>query len=126
MHERNIKDEGEHTTKPSQLFDVVFFFFVDFMNAVERQRHWINTETAITSLKRRDRPLKSKYLKDAYELRTRTAAEDKSETVMASNGCTDRIGNGGGTFNRDSGEGGATKTETCLACLDGGCLRNSV
>ena len=61
------KIEGFSHTKPSQVFEVCPFF-VDFVIAVMRQRHWIGTETAISSLKQRDRPLKSKYLKDAYEL----------------------------------------------------------
>ena len=91
-----------------------------------RQRHWINTETAISSLKQRDRPLKSKYLKDAYELQTQAAADQgRSETVQASNGHTKRIGNKDTGISSDSRDG--TDSETlCVACHDGGCLRNSV
>ncbi len=91
-----------------------------------RQRHWINTETAIGSLRQRDRPLKSKYLKDAYELQTQTAVDQgRSEVVMASNGHTKRIGNGDTGINCESRDG--TDSETlCAACHDGGCLRNSV
>lgn len=113
------------TTKPSQVFEVCPFF-VDFVITVMRQRHWINTETAISSLKQRDRPLKSKYLKDAYELRTQAAADQaRSDTMMASNGHTKRIGNRDIGIDSDSRDG--TNSETlCVACHDGGCLRNSV
>lgn len=112
------------TTKPDQMFEVCPFF-VDFMVAVERQRHWISTETAIDSLKQRDRPLKSKYLKDAYELQTRAAVEQGgSEAVMASNGHTKRIENGDTGISSESRDD--TNSETlCTACHDGGCLGNN-
>lgn len=108
-------------------------FFIRFVIAVERQRHWVNTETAISSLQQRDRPLKSKYLKDAYELRTQAAADQgrRSETVVASNGHTKRIGNRDTGINSNPRDGkAATNSEaTCVAaCHDGGCtsIRNSV
>ena len=124
--EKTSKTKWVLTTKPDQMFEVCPFFVDFFMIAVLRQRHWISTEVAIDSLKQRDRPLKSKYLKDAYELQTRAAADQGgSEAVMASNGHTKRVENGDTRISSDSRDG--TNSETlCAAYHDGGCLRNSV
>ena len=118
-----------YTTKPSQVFEVCPFF-VNFVIAVERRRCWINTETAISSLKQRDRLLKSNYLKDAYELSTQAAADQgRNETVTTSNGHTKRIGNRDTGINSDSRDSEAANSEAiCVACHDGGCtcIRNSM
>ena len=124
--QKNIKDK-KGCSPQNQIKCLKFCpFFVDFVVTVMRQRHWINTETAISSLKQRDRPLKSKYLKDAYELRTQAVADQgRSETMMGSNGHTKRIGNRDTGIDSDLRD--STNSETlCVACHDGGCLRNSV
>ena len=85
------------------------------MNAVDRRRHWINTAVAIASLEQRQRPIKSKFLKDAYELKVASVANDK---MVHNNGHTKTM-----TQDGDLGgiESGAVNQATCL---DGACSGN--
>ena len=97
---------------------------------MKRQRHWINTETAIATLKQRDRPLKSKYLKDAFELLTAGDAARRSGRVQGNDGLLGQIGNSG-TGDGDSRESVTvtnldTEKKQSTQCHDGGCSKNSV
>ena len=55
-----------------------------FVYAVQRRRQWIDTKAAIAGLEQRDRHIKSKYLKDAYELPVNPVGS--GVRVMSSNG----------------------------------------
>ena len=86
------------------------------VNAVARQRQSINTEAAIASLEQRDRPLKAKYLKDAYELQPLSV---DNEIVASSNGQGEIDGKNTSSSNHNSVGGGDAYQGPHLACQDG-------
>ena len=89
------------------------------VNAVKRRRQWINTKDAIANLEKRQRPVKSKYLKDGYELNSPAVGDDKMVST-----------NGHKHISKQDCDFGGVESKTMdqashLTCQDGGCSKNS-
>ena len=96
----------------------VYILLLSVYCTVERRRLWVKTEVAITSLEQRQRPIKSKYLKDAYGLLS--SAKNDAIPVLRNRA---EMGN---SKSSEPERGGASNQDSHLAYLDGGCLRNTV